>query len=238
MLLALDTATTTVTAAVLHDGRVLAEVVETDHRRHAELLAPAVQRVLADSGITARDLTAVVVGTGPGPFTGLRVGLVTARVLGRVHDVPVHGVCSLDVLGHQAVEAGIIADDGRFLVATDARRREVYWATYELRDDRAVRREGPAVGRPADLDPAVAALPCVGRGPLLYPEHLTDARVADGGEPPRDVHAGALARLAARALAEGDDTVLGPPEPRYLRRPDAAVPGPPKPVHQPEGGRR
>lgn len=238
MLLALDTATATVTAAVLRDGRVLAEVVETDHRRHAELLAPAVQRVLGDSGVTARDLTAVVVGTGPGPFTGLRVGLVTARVLAEVQGVPVHGVCSLDVLAHQAVEAGVEAPDGRFLVATDARRREVYWATYELRGDRAAGLVGPGVARAADLDPAVAALPCVGRGPILYPDSLRDARVADGGEPPRDVRAGALARLAARALEQHDDTLLGPPEPLYLRRPDAAVPGPPKPVHQPAGGRR
>lgn len=238
MLLALDTATSTVTAAVLHDGRVLAEAVETDHRRHAELLAPAVQRVLAEAGVTPRDLAAVVVGTGPGPFTGLRVGLVTARVLARLHDVPVHGVCSLDVLAHQAVEAGVEADHGHFLVATDARRREVYWATYALRGDTAERLDGPGVSRPADLAPDLAALPAVGRGPVLYPDHLRLARVRGAGEPPLDVRAGALARLAERALATGDDTVLGPPEPLYLRRPDAAVPGPPKPVHQPAGGPR
>lgn len=237
MLLALDTATSTVTAAVLRDGRVVTEVVETDHRRHAELLAPAVEQALAGAGASVRDLTAVAVGVGPGPFTGLRVGVVTARVLARVRGLDVHGVCSLDALAHQAVEAGVEPEEGQLLVATDARRKEVYWARYAVVDGRAVRREGPAVSRPADLEPRFAELPCVGRAPLLYPDLFRDALVA-GGDPPRDVLAGSLGRLASRAITEGDETVLLAAEPLYLRRPDAAVPGPSKQVHQPAGGPR
>jgi tRNA threonylcarbamoyladenosine biosynthesis protein TsaB len=237
VLLALDTATSTVTAAVLRDGRVVAEAVETDHRRHAELLAPAVERVLAEAGASVRDLTAVAVGVGPGPFTGLRVGVVTARVLARVRGVEVHGVCSLDALAHQAVEAGVEPEDGQLLVATDARRKEVYWARYAVHEGRAVRQEGPAVSRPADLEARLTGLPCVGRAPLLYPDLFRDATVA-GGAPPRDVLAGALGRLAWRAVTERDETVLLPAEPLYLRRPDASVPGPPKQVHQPAGGPR
>ncbi len=111
LLLALDTATPAVTVA-LHDGhRVLAEVSEVDARRHAELLAPGIEAVLAQAGATTRDLTAIAVGTGPGPFTGLRVGLVTARTLASTLGVPVHGVCTLDVLATQAVDDGAV--DGR-----------------------------------------------------------------------------------------------------------------------------
>jgi len=124
LLLGLDTATPAVTVA-LHDGtRVLAEATMAGRHRHAELLAPAIAQVLADAGADRADLTAIAVGVGPGPYTGLRVGIVTARVLGAALGIPVHGVCSLDVI---AADVQL----PRFLVATDARRREVYWARYD-----------------------------------------------------------------------------------------------------------
>jgi tRNA threonylcarbamoyl adenosine modification protein YeaZ len=94
LLLAFDTATPAVTAAV-HDGeRVLAETSTVDARRHGELLMPSIIGVLSQAGATMQDVTDVAVGTGPGPYTGLRVGLVTARVLGAVLGVPVHTPCS------------------------------------------------------------------------------------------------------------------------------------------------
>src|ERR1700719_3152674 len=93
-----DTATPAVSVA-LHDGeRVVSEAFTVDGRRHGELLAPMIAKVLADAGASRADLTAVAVGVGPGPYTGLRVGVVTARVLGAVLGIPVHGVCSLDVI--------------------------------------------------------------------------------------------------------------------------------------------
>ena len=99
MLLAFDTATPLVTVA-LHDGdRVVAERLSDQPMKHGEQLAPLLEQVLADVGIVRQDLTAIAVGVGPGPFTGLRVGLVTARTLGYVLDVPVYGVCSLDGIG-------------------------------------------------------------------------------------------------------------------------------------------
>jgi tRNA threonylcarbamoyl adenosine modification protein YeaZ len=209
LLLALDTATPAVTVA-LHDGeRVLAEVSEVDARRHAELLAPGIAAVLADVGATTRDLTAVAVGTGPGPFTGLRVGLVTARTLGATLQVPVHGVCTLDVLASQAVADGAVAD-GELVVATDARRREVYWARYAAGSAVPQRITQPAVALPADVP--VGSLPVVGRGADLYPESL-GARVG-----PVDPSAGALAALVVRLLAAGAD--LSDTTPLYLRRPD------------------
>jgi tRNA threonylcarbamoyladenosine biosynthesis protein TsaB len=236
LLLGLDTATSAVTVALHDGGRVLAQLVTVDAHRHTELLAPAVEKVIADAGATPRDLTGIVAGVGPGPFTGLRVGLVTARVLGAALGIPVHGLCTLDAI---AADAAAL-DDGKaqgqdglpngagaaphleagFLVATDARRREVYWARY----DRAGRRlSGPEVSRPADIP--VSGLPVAGEGPLLYPGLLPH------GFGPARPSAATLGRLAAAALEAGDpDQLLLAPEPLYLRRPDAREPGAPKRV--------
>ncbi|MFF1465442.1 tRNA (adenosine(37)-N6)-threonylcarbamoyltransferase complex dimerization subunit type 1 TsaB [Streptomyces sp. NPDC058330] len=203
----MDTATPAVTVA-LHDGdRVVAETGQVDARRHGELLLPAVDRVLAEAGVKLDAVSDVVVGVGPGPYTGLRVGLVTAATFGSVLAVPVHGVCTLDGLAHVA---GV---EGPFAVATDARRKEVYWARYE---DGRTRTGEPAVDRPADIAERLAGLPVVGAGALLYPEAFPDARG------PEHVSAGALASVAAERLAAGRE--LLPPQPLYLRRPDAQVP--------------
>jgi tRNA threonylcarbamoyl adenosine modification protein YeaZ len=103
LLLALDTATPAVTVA-LHDGSsVLAETTTHDPRRHGELLAPGIVEVLRRAGAGRRDLTDVAVGTGPGPFTGLRVGLATAQTLALVLGLRLHGVCTLDVLAAHAL---------------------------------------------------------------------------------------------------------------------------------------
>jgi tRNA threonylcarbamoyl adenosine modification protein YeaZ len=148
IILAIDTATPAVTAGIVKlDGiEVLAERVTVDARAHAEQLTPNVLAALADAGLTVGDLGAVVVGCGPGPFTGLRVGMATAAAYGHALGIPVHGVCSLDAMGVNTV--------GDALVVTDARRREVYWARY--RD--GVRVDGPAVNSPADVPGAAEAL--------------------------------------------------------------------------------
>jgi tRNA threonylcarbamoyl adenosine modification protein YeaZ len=214
LLLAVDTSGAQVSVA-LHDGTVIVAHRDVpDPRRHAEILAPGIDRVLGETGHAIDEVTHVAVGVGPGPFTGLRVGLVTAEVLGLVLGVPVHGVGSLDALALAAVRSGGVGGDEEFCVATDARRREVYWARY-----RGARRlEGPAVVAPADLPRD--GLPVVGRGGRLYPGEL-------GPEvEPLDVTAGDVAELAVCALA-GDVGVEGllPPQPLYLRRPDAVEPG-------------
>ena len=201
MLLALDTSTPAVTVA-LHDGdRVLAESTTVDAQRHTELVAPAILEVLDAAGADRGDLTAIAVGVGPGPFTGLRIGLVTARMLGSVLRVPVRGVCSLDI-----VAAGV-TDQDRFAVATDARRREVYWARYEV----GRRTAGPAVVSPADV---ATALPVAGAGSRLYPDAFPNP------VQPEFPSAGTL----ASSIAAGSVQVL-PPDPLYLRRPDASPPG-------------
>ena len=208
LLLALDTATPAVTVA-LHDGReVVASSSQVDARRHGELLLPAVDRVLAAAGLGLDAVTGIVVGIGPGPYTGLRVGLMTADTFGLVLGVPVHGVCTLDGLAY-AADIG----SGPFVVATDARRKEVYWARYA---DSRTRLTEPAVDRPADIAEQVAGVPAVGAGALLYPDTFPDAHE------PEHVSAAALASLAAERLAAGEE--LPAPRPLYLRRPDAQVP--------------
>jgi tRNA threonylcarbamoyladenosine biosynthesis protein TsaB len=219
LVLAFDTATPAVTVA-LHDGsRVLAERTTVDARRQGELLAPHIADVLARSSVAPADLTQIAVGIGPGPFTGLRVGVVTARVMALALGIPAGGVCTLDVLAAEAAAAGVVRDS--FLVATDARRREVHWAAYDVGPEgRAARTDGPHVALPADVP--VGGRPVVGRGADLYPDWL-GPRVG-----PADPAASVLAAYAAGELTAGRP--LADPVPLYLRRPDAVAPGPPKPV--------
>ncbi len=217
LLLALDTATPAVTAAV-HDGtNALAGAVVIDARRHGELLAPMLQQVLTEAGASPRDLTDIAVGVGPGPFTGLRVGLVTARTIATVTGARLVGVCSLDVVACAYVASGRPIGTGGFVVATDARRKEVHWATY---DAVAARLEGPGVDRPADLAGRLGpGTGVVGRGAQLYAEELP---AVDGPLDPD-------ARILAAAVVAGTVSLLDA-EPLYLRRPDASVPGHPKRV--------
>lgn len=225
LMLAMDTATGLVGVA-LHDGsRVLAQEDVARPQAHAEHLAPAIQTVLRRAGARAADVTHVVAGTGPGPFTGLRVGLVTAATFAHALDVPVGGLCSLDAIAHEVWLAGLAGP--RLLVATDARRREVYWAGYRLQESGVHRVHDPSVGKALELPSEVAGWPVAGRGPLLYPQAFgaDDAAIPADGEPPAlavpvlDVSAGVLAHLAVTRLASGQG--LGPLQPLYLRRPDA-----------------
>ena len=211
LILALDTSTSAIGVAVLAPGADPVLGVAIDARAHTEKLAPLVRDTLATAGASTTDLTGIAVGTGPGPFTGLRVGLVTAVTMGHALGIPVHGVCSLDALAEQA----LAEHDGvaELLVATDARRKEVYWARYSRGADGAVALTEPAVDRPAELPEDVRALPTVGRGPVLYP-----GLFAHSLGQPLDVDPGWLGRVALRQLATGEPM---PVEPLYLRRPDA-----------------
>jgi tRNA threonylcarbamoyladenosine biosynthesis protein TsaB len=231
-----DTATPAVSVALHNGERVVSEAVAADARRHGELLAPMIAKVLADAGASRTDLTAVAVGVGPGPYTGLRVGVVTARVLGAVLGIPVHGVCSLDVIAADTASPGLL--EREFLVATDARRKEVYWARYDAAGGRLA---GPLVGSAGSI-PGAAGLAVAGSGGRLYPEAF--GRVVGPAYP----DARTLCAIVAGAVA-GSAVVAGRPggsaatpsspvpllaaEPLYLRRPDAREPGPPKRVTPP-----
>lgn len=203
--LAIDTATPAVITGVLRrgdDGRidVLAERISVGGQgkalAHAELLTPNIVAAVADCGLTMAAIDAVVVGCGPGPFTGLRVGMATAAAYGHALGVPVYGVCSLDAIG--------VRTTGEVLVVTDARRREVYWARY--RD--GVRLDGPAVAAATDV-PVSGADRVAGS-----PAHCALFDLPPVG--PQHPSPDGLVAAVADWRSDPDPLV-----PLYLRRPDA-----------------
>ncbi|WP_210419583.1 tRNA (adenosine(37)-N6)-threonylcarbamoyltransferase complex dimerization subunit type 1 TsaB [Mycolicibacterium sp. ELW1] len=200
-ILVIDTATPAVTAAVVvrddsGNPTVAAQRITLDARAHAETLTPNVVAAVSDAGLTMSDLDAVVVGCGPGPFTGLRVGMATAAAYGHALDRPVFGVCSLDGIGTQTT--------GAVLVVTDARRREVYWARYAD----GVRVDGPDVAAAADVSVGDAT------GVAGSPDHA-----AVFGLP---VIGPAYPTATGLVAAVSDwDGAPAPLVPLYLRRPDA-----------------
>jgi tRNA threonylcarbamoyl adenosine modification protein YeaZ len=221
LVLALDTSSSAVTAGLLRlptmgAPEVLAERITVTARAHGELLMPSVCDVLASAGRSMRDLDAVVCGAGPGPFTGLRVGMVTAAALGDALSVPVYPVVSLDAIAYRA-GSGQAGGNSALLVITDARRREVYWARY----DSGVRIDGPHVSRPEEL-PLVSVSRVAGVADALsLPAELAVV-------PPR--HPDPAALVAVIATAVRSHAPPAPLTPLYLRRPDAVEPGPRKRV--------
>ena len=223
IMLALDTSTV-VTVGVARGLEVLAVGTVEDRMSHAEQLMPLVDRCLTAAGVRPADIDALVVGLGPGPFTGLRVGIVTAQVLSSVLRRPLHGICSLDVIAvdhalRQGQGGGGRGDQaGDFLAVSDARRHEVYWARYTAA---GVRVGPPQVAAPDTLP----ELPVVGPGAGLCTGHRRPAGSPDRLDP---------GVLATRGLLLPD----AGREPLYLRRPDAVVSSRPKSVLHFREGRR
>ncbi len=220
LILAIDTSTPAVTAGLVAlDGDKLesrGDRVTVDPRAHGELITPHALEALKAAGVTLRDLDAIVCGVGPGPFTGLRAGMATAASLAHALGIPAHPVCSLD-----AIAADVAAGEAPFLVLTDARRREVYWAAYAADGSRT---DGPHVQRPAELETTIKV--AAGDGALLYADTL-------GVQPiePRFPSPAGLVKAAREALQNGSDPA--PLTPLYLRRPDAVEPAARKKVTTP-----
>lgn len=219
LILAIDTSA--VASAALVSDVALEGVVGSfsteDTRSHAEVLAPGISQLLAEAGVSGADIDAIVTGVGPGPFTGLRSGIATARTLSFVWGKPLYGLMSLDAMALEVAESTAAVPE--FIVATDARRKEVYWARYGLTDGQLPHLiDGPHVGFAAELPD----LPAYGAGAGLYDDVLR-ANPDFSAEQPDALYLGqfALAKLAAgeRLL---DSTPL------YLRESDAQVPGPRK----------
>jgi tRNA threonylcarbamoyl adenosine modification protein YeaZ len=213
LVLALDTSTV-VNVGVAKGDRVLGVATVADQMAHVEQLMPLVSECLDAAGIAVGDLGKLIVGVGPGPFTGLRVGVVTARVLSYLLGLELHGVCSLDVLAAQFAGASSV----EFVVATDARRREVYWARYSPEGERVGE---PTVSRPSDIP----RLPVIGPAADLYPDQL---RAVSG---PRSMDPGVLASHGPMLPGAGH-------QPLYLRHPDATELTRPKSVLHYQGVRR
>ncbi|GAA5146995.1 tRNA (adenosine(37)-N6)-threonylcarbamoyltransferase complex dimerization subunit type 1 TsaB [Pseudonocardia eucalypti] len=213
--LALDTSTDVVTVGLVRldaaGPQVLAELVRPGARQHGEQLMPAALEVCARAGYPLAEVDAVVCGNGPGPFTGLRVGLVSAAALGDALDVPVYGVCSLDAV------AAVAAPGDPLVVVSDARRREVYWAAY---DGAGRRTRGPEVSAPAALAGRIGELGVHRVAGPLAGRFAAESGLAElpGLVPtPAGLVAVARADLLARRAPD-------PLEPLYLRRPDAVPP--------------
>ena len=195
--LAIDTSVG-VSVAILRSNGELTQSQAVDHGMQGELTAELISQVVADSGLGISEITDVVVGVGPGPFTGLRVGLVTAAVFAHARNIPIHGICSLDAIAFDYAKPCV--------VVTDARRKELYWARYE---DKRIGE--PQVSKPEDLLAQFPDSEFVGPGAQLYPDFIS-GKVSE-------LKAGSLAKLFATGTAQLVDV-----SPMYLRKPDAVEP--------------
>lgn len=203
VILAVDTSLGTAVALIDPDGTRRAEAGTADPLGHAEVIGDLVRDVLREGG--SDGITHVVAGMGPGPFTGLRIGIATARAFALGRGVPV-----VPVPSHTAAALTIQATvTGPFAVVTDARRREVAVTVFDGQDEDGIPRTiaDTVLVRAADAD-----------------EHLAGLRRVDVAT----LSAVDLARVGARALAAG--RVLAGEEPLYLRHPDVTLPGAPKKV--------
>lgn len=228
MILAIDTSSALTSVAILDDDQVVSEAEHVDARSHGEVLAGLVRQVLRDADRPAL----IAIGVGPGPYTGLRVGVATAAALGLAWQVPVLGACSLDALALRLANHVT----GPFVVASDARRREVYWARYAADGSRL---QGPHVGPAGQVDQAIRQEPWSGEGAAMSRDVVAftgcEARTT-GADVARLVQhalvAGesvgpAIGGLAAHGTDDGStaDQLAGhrllPPVPLYIRRPDA-----------------
>lgn len=197
MLLAIDTSAGTSVAVVADDGRMLAERSSDDTRRHAELIGPFLAEVLSVAEVDGARLTHVVAGIGPGPFTGLRVGIAAARAVALARGIPLLAVPSHEAVALQLLEGGVAA--GRFAVVTDARRREVAVTVF------AARLPIPTVVEPAHLVARAAFAPAEGVTPFEA----------------QQIPAASLAHAALARLATG--AAFPEPQPLYLRAPDVTL---------------
>ena len=213
LLLALDASTPATSVALVEDGEVLSQETEVDARRHAEVLVSSVAVAFSAAERRTSEVDAIAVGVGPGAFTGLRVGIASAQALSDALAVPVYGVLTLDAL---AFEGDV---NGSFAVVIDARRKELFWATYEAPDART---SEPAASAPQAIAEAVGRIPVIGAAATPYAEMF--ANVVEPALP----SAGALGRLAMQRLNLGEPML--PPRPIYLRRPDATASSQPKSV--------
>ena len=247
LVLALDSsATASVALARVHGSEagasfeILARYESEDTRSHAEVMGPYAQAALQDAGVRGEDLDAILTGTGPGPFTGLRAGIVTARALGFAWSVPVYGMMSLTALAERAVSGAVTGEAGaaageenverafapgegaELLVLSDARRREVYSARYRVNAEGYSLVDGPNVCPASEILPGGAPSYAYGYGAGLYSETLEEHgwTIVDSA---REVHphaeylVAAAARLGVENLSE--DTSA-----QYLRDSDAKVP--------------
>ena len=207
VILAIDTSAGTSVAVLSLDGEVLARRDTADTMRHAEVVGSAIAGALSDAGISSTDVTLVAGGVGPGPFTGLRVGLAAAVAFATGRDIPLLPTVSHDAIAREYYdEHGPDAFATGLRVVTDARRKEVYWSEFSgFANGMPVRVAGPAVAKPDEL--------------TVAPVQIDATTVS-------------AAALALVALAERAAGVSRAFDPLYLRSPDVTLSAGPKRVVQ------
>ena len=237
LVLALDSsATASVALARVHGSEagasfdILARFESEDTRSHAEVMAPFAHAALQEAGVRGEELDAILTGTGPGPFTGLRAGIVTARALGFAWSVPVYGMMSLTALAERAYQERVFAqgggaegtEDAELLVASDARRREVYSARYRVNAEDYSLVDGPTVSPASEILPGEGPSYAYGYGAGLYAETLRELGwdLVEAGE---GIHPHAEYLLAA-AARRGLDALSPDTSALYLRDSDAKIP--------------
>ncbi|GAA0998211.1 tRNA (adenosine(37)-N6)-threonylcarbamoyltransferase complex dimerization subunit type 1 TsaB [Subtercola frigoramans] len=213
IVLAIDTSAATSVAVVSGERGILSEANGLDTMKHAEVIGRLIEQALSEAGVRPAELTAVVAGMGPGPFTGLRVGIAAAHAFAIGAGIDVLPVVSHDAIAFERRSAG---ERGELLVVSDARRKEVYWSLYDLGATRlhtavpdapvsgalgsgsALRLDGPGLAKPDSLPHGAAA--------------RVDAT---------HVSAGALGSVALGILEAGGEFATG--QALYLRSPDVTV---------------
>jgi tRNA threonylcarbamoyl adenosine modification protein YeaZ len=244
-MLALDTSSVALSVALLWGGEAEPETVLSNGQHqlrartgpmsqehtelagnlHGERLAPMIDELMGELDAVPKDLGAIAVGLGPGPFTGLRVGVVTAGAMGDALGVPTYGICSLD-----AIAWACPSDGNDLVVATDARRKQVYWRRY---DAERVPTTDPDIAIPQELARSLhgRVMRVAGAGAHLYAETFGAFDLISYPPDPdatKYPSAAGIGRLVYERALAGE-----PPDeltPLYLRRPDAKVPGKPKAV--------
>lgn len=153
LILAIDTSAGT-SVALVENGQLRAEHNVPDTMKHAELIGEAIQDVLSQAFVHPAQISAVVAGRGPAPFTGLRVGIAAATMFAAGCGAKLFGGVSLDAIALAALPSLQVTKNEPLLVTTDARRKEVYWALYSGLDEHGVpiRIDGPGVLKPAELE--------------------------------------------------------------------------------------
>lgn len=213
MFLTLDTSHGASVALVDDNLNVIAQRSHDNPRQHTEALSPLINTITTHTGVGLDQVTAIIVGRGPAPFTGLRVGLMTARALGLALGVEVYGVPVLAGIARSVFDH---EDLDEVVVVTDARRREVYWATYTpMGGDDVVEVTSPAVAKPDVVATHVGSTAVRGAGVDLYPQWLEGK--------PASLRLDALARIALNRIRKVDNSDMREelsPTPLYLRRPD------------------
>lgn len=239
IVLALESATDLVGAALLGEVPPGPPVTETGGRRHAEALAPAIQQVCQDAGVSLAVVDVIAVDVGPGLFTGLRVGVATAKALGQGLGIGVVGVGSLDILAAAALSRRSAASPGQVVAVVDARRSELFAARYRFDggepstwDPARGQASPPARFAPQDLVDELAGvaqdepLVLVGNGVARYQALFDQLRPVEAlpGPPLLAPPPEILARLA-RLRLEGGAVASDPVDvlPHYLREADASI---------------